>query len=231
MPRRPDHHLQDLQNRLAYQFQRPDLLSRALTHASASAIHLERQEFLGDAVLGLVISEALVAAYPEASEGELSRMRAMLVRKAALLKVAETLALPGLLHVGEGERHANGSLRSLSIAANAVEALIGAVFEDGGWQAVRPLVLGLWQEQLAQADHQESKDAKSRLQELTQSQAWGLPEYQIRDAGPHARLRFEAECRVQGKVVGRGKGNRKKQAELMAAEEACQHLLAQGEPI
>ena len=116
-----------LQRRLGYSFTNPELFERALTHRSTGREHMERLEFLGDAVLGLVISEHLYARFPDRSEGQLSRMRAAMVRKESLLRIAKNLKLSTLLVVGEGER-SNGGVKSPSIAANAAEALIGAVF-------------------------------------------------------------------------------------------------------
>lgn len=212
-----------LLRRLGYTFANPELFQRALTHRSAGKEHMERLEFLGDAVLGLVISEHLFARFPDRSEGQLSRMRAAMVRKESLLKIARTLKLSTLLIVGEGER-SNGGIKSPSIAANAVEALIGAIFEDGGWEPARRVVLKAWQAMLKGIDEQDTCDAKSRLQEYTQAKGWGLPEYELIDHGTDYLPRFEAACRVNGELLGTGQGARKKLAELRAAQQAWEGL-------
>jgi len=219
--------LAELEARIAYSFSDKTLLERALTHRSASAtvaaLHMERLEFLGDAVLGLVISEFLHQHFPAKPEGELSRMRSALVRKESLYDVALLWKLTPHLHVGEGERTAGG-IKSPSIAANAVEAVIGAVFQDGGWEPARKLVKQSWKPMLGHIGQVDTRDAKSRLQELTQARAWGLPEYESEDRGVGFTPRFEARCRVKDELVGTGFGERKKQAELEAAEQAWQKL-------
>jgi len=187
-------------------------------------MHMERLEFLGDAVLGLVISQYLHATYADKPEGELSRMRSVVVRKQGLLEVASAWRLVGYLHVGDGERLDGGGIKSLSIAANAVEAVIGAVFEDGGWEAARHVVRRAWKTMLADIGEIDTRDAKSRLQELTQSRDWGLPEYELSDLGAGVSPRFEASCQVRGEVLGSGTGERKKQAESNAAEQAYRKL-------
>lgn len=209
-----------LQEKIAYHFHDHGLLKRALTHSSASEHHMERLEFLGDAVLGLVISQALHNRFPDAPEGDLSRMRAALVRKEGLLRVAAIWELEGVVCVGDSQR---GTI-SKSITANAVEAVIGAVFEDGGWDAARRVVQTAWQDALHSVDVESSRDAKSRLQELTQGEGWGLPEYRVIDHGVDSQPRFEAVCLVNGRRSGSGSGARKKSAELAAAEAALNKL-------
>jgi len=115
-----------------------------LTHRSISGEHMERIEFLGDAVLGLIIAASLYEQFPNAAEGELTRMRATLVCKNGLLTIAQRWGLASYLHVGVGERDKGGNIKSASITANAVESVIGAVFLDGGWSSVRSLVLNAW---------------------------------------------------------------------------------------
>lgn len=219
--------LQQLQQVIGYKFNDPALLKRALTHCSAlrSAVsgHLERLEFLGDAVLGLVVAEYLHQSFPEEPEGQLSRMRANLVCRDSLLVVAADWQLSACLIVGDGERSENG-IKSPSIVANAVEAVIGAVFEESGWDAARRVVLAAWRPMLDDIGRVDPRDAKSRLQELTQGKGWGLPEYALVDRGAGYQPRFEATCSVQGRVVGHGSGERKKLAELVAAEQAWSKL-------
>ncbi|PIW51387.1 MAG: ribonuclease III [Zetaproteobacteria bacterium CG12_big_fil_rev_8_21_14_0_65_54_13] len=219
--------LTQLQQVIAYQFRDPALLKRALTHCSAlrGAItgHLERLEFLGDAVLGLVIAEYLHHSFPDKPEGLLSRMRASLVCRDSLLVIAADWHLSACLVVGEGERSARG-VKSPSITANAVEAVIGAVFEDSGWDAARRIVLAAWQPMLADIGRVDTRDGKSRLQEFTQGKGWGLPVYKLTDRGAGANPRFEAACSVQDRIVGHGQGERKKTAEIAAAEQAWSKL-------
>jgi len=217
-----------LQACIDYSFSDAQLLHRALTHRSVdlagTGMHMERLEFLGDAVLGLVISQYLHATYADKPEGELSRMRSVVVRKQALLEVASAWWLVDYLRVGEGERLVDGGIKSPSIAANAVEALIGAVFEDGGWDAARHVVRRAWKNMLVDIGDIDTRDAKSRLQEFTQARDWGLPEYELSDLGAGVSPRFEASCRVRSELMGTGAGERKKQAESKAAEQAYRKL-------
>lgn len=212
-----------LQERIGYRFHDVALLQRALTHSSACESHMERLEFLGDAVLGLAISQALHGRFADAPEGDLSRMRAALVCKEGLLRVAGLWELECVVCVGDSQKGATG-IKSKSITANAVEAIIGAIFEDGGWDAACRVVRTAWQEALDAVDVESSRDAKSRLQELTQGEGWGLPEYRVVDRGAGTQPRFEAICLVRDKQAGAGRGNRKKSAELAAAEAALIRL-------
>jgi len=210
---------QAFEQRIGVHFACPELLTRALTHCSHSATHMERLEFLGDAVLGLVIAEYLHDLFPDEAEGQLSRLRAGLVRKESLYKVAQNWNLEIYLHVGDGERSAQG-VKSSSIVANAVEAVIGAVFKDAGWSAARDLILKAWQPLLKSMDISDARDAKSHLQEYTQGKSWGLPEYRICDLGVDHEPRFKAECWIKNRLHGTGSGARKKVAELHAAQQA-----------
>jgi len=219
MQKPPD--MQALRQRLALELVPDELFMRALTHRSAGvALHMERLEFLGDAVLGLVVAEYLHHRFPERAEGELTRLRAHLVRRASLLQVANTWRLADCLRVGEGERDSRGALKSSSIAANAVEAIIGATFETAGFDSAKQLILSSWAFLFDSVSTLNVTDAKSRLQEWTQGHGRGLPAYEIQDQGPGRKPRFEAVCLVTGETMGRGSGERKKQAELMAAEQA-----------
>lgn len=212
--------MSDFETRLGYRFRDPALLQQALTHTSADTTHMERLEFLGDAVLGLVIAEELYRRFPSEAEGRLTRMRAALVCRAGLLKVAADWQIEPELCVGPGERDAEGRVRSPSICANAVEAVVGALFLDAGWPAVRDLVARAWAEQLAGAGRIDSRDAKTRLQEYTQGRDWGLPEYVVEDHGVDQSPRFSARCLVRGEAMGEGSGERKKLAEAAAASQA-----------
>ncbi len=185
---------------------------------------MERLEFLGDAVLGMIIAEALYRRFPLEDEGKLTRMRAALVCRAGLLQVAKAWDIDPLLRVGPGERDETGRVRSNSICANAVEAVIGALFLDAGWTVVRELVLHAWQAQLAGAGKADGRDAKTRLQEYTQARDWGLPEYMVTDYGTEHSPRFSAHCLVRGEDMGKGAGERKKTAESEAARQAWKTL-------
>ncbi|MBN4082323.1 ribonuclease III [Mariprofundus ferrooxydans] len=214
---------QAFEKRIGFHFTQPALLTRALTHCSYSTMHMERLEFLGDAVLGLVIAEHLHDLFPDEAEGQLSRLRAGLVRKESLYKIAQNWDLEIYLHVGDGERSAQG-IKSSSIVANAVEAVIGAVFKDADWSAAQALVLNAWQPLLEKMDISDARDAKSHLQEYTQAKGWGLPEYKVCDLGVDHEPRFKAECWVKNKLCGIGLGARKKLAELQAAQQALLSL-------
>ncbi len=221
--------LHQLETHIDYQFSDKQLLQRALRHRSANQAangnHMERLEFLGDAVLGLVISKYLHHRFPDKQEGDLSRMRAALVRKESLFEVAQAWGLMAYLNVGDSERSDKlRGIKSPSIAANAVEAVIGAVFEDGGWDAAHQLVKRTWQGMLKGIGDVDTRDAKSRLQEFTQSKEWGLPKYELFDLGVGCSPRFRAKCRVNGELLGEGCGERKKIAEIEAAEQAWQQL-------
>ncbi|MDX8395019.1 MAG: ribonuclease III family protein, partial [Mariprofundaceae bacterium] len=181
-------------------------------------------EFLGDAVVGLVIAEYLHQHFLDATEGEMSRMRAAVVCKEGLLKVAHLWKLKDEVTVGIGERSSLGAPKSQSVIANAVEALIGAVFLEAGLDQVRALILKAWHQMLNSMDDLILHDPKSRLQEYTQGKTWGLPIYEIKGQGPDVTLRFLAECYVNGKMLAHGRGARKKIAESEAAKVAWQVL-------
>jgi len=209
---------------LGHSFHDAGLLRQALTHTSTGLPHMERLEFLGDAVLDMVIAEDLYRRFPSEEEGRLTRMRAALVCRDGLLRVAAAWDVDPLLSVGPGERDESGSIRSQSICANAVEAVIGALFLDAGWDAVRDAVIRAWSADLQSADQADGRDAKTRLQEFTQSRDWGLPEYVVSDLGVAHSPRFSALCKVRGEEVGRGAGERKKTAETEAAKQAWKTL-------
>ncbi len=153
-----------LQKQLGFRFRDPDLLQQALTHRSAGKTNNERLEFVGDAVLGMVIAEQLYQRFPRASEGQMSRLRASLVKREALAGIAHALSLGDYLILGEGEQRSGGHSRD-SILADAVEAILGASYQDQGFAASQALILRLWAESLAGLKlEQEQKDPKTRLQ-------------------------------------------------------------------
>ncbi|HZY15086.1 MAG TPA: ribonuclease III, partial [Ramlibacter sp.] len=168
-----------LQQRLQHRFTDPRLLARALTHRSFCAEHNERLEFLGDSVLNLAVSALLYEQLQSLPEGDLTKVRASLVRQEPLHQLALTLGLPELLRLGEGEVRTNGRLRP-SILADTVEAVIGAVYLDGGYAAAEALVRRLFHDvELKPALAVAAKDAKTELQELLQSRKMKLPVYRV----------------------------------------------------
>ena len=215
-----------LERRIGYRFRDPALLAQALTHRSFGSPHNERLEFLGDGVLGCVVAEELYARFPAIAEGELSRLRASLVREAALAEVARAIGVSGFLRLGEGEVASGGSERA-SILADALEALFGAVFMDGGYEAAREAVRRTFKEALEALDpRRPAKDSKTRLQELLQSRRQGLPEYRVvATAGAAHRQVFEVECVAAGLGLrATGSGSSRRRAEQQAAANLLKQL-------
>ncbi|WP_223846259.1 ribonuclease III [Wenzhouxiangella sp. AB-CW3] len=202
-----------------YQFRDPGLLERALTHRSCGPGHYERLEFLGDSLLSLVISEQLYRRWPHAPEGDLSRLRSRLVRDVTLASLARELDLGPHLRLGAGELRSGGFLRD-SILADVFEALLGAIYLDGGFDAARQVICTLFEPRLQSLPDADSlKDPKTRLQELLQSRGYALPEYQvIEESGADHAKRFLVECRAQDLIapVTAEAGSRRK-AEQAAA--------------
>lgn len=186
-----------LHTALGYEFRDGALLSRALTHRSGGPAHNERLEFLGDAVLGFVVAAELFRRCPNVNESRLTLMRAALVRRDALAVIGRTLALADVLRVGIGERK-SGAVQRASVLADTVEALIGAVFVDGGYRAARGLVLRLVKEALeAVIAEGANKDAKTRLQEFLQARALALPVYTtIARDGVDGHSGYQVVCHV-----------------------------------
>lgn len=208
-----------LQSRLQHRFQDPKLLARALTHRSFSAEHNERLEFLGDSVLNLAVAALLYQRLQELPEGDLSRMRANLVKQDTLHQLALDLGLPGLMRLGEGEARSGGHKRP-SILADALEAVIGAVHLDAGYAAAEALVHRLFAKvditpQMSAA----AKDAKTELQELLQGRKLQLPVYRVVGTlGAAHKQTFDVECEVaELGLVERGIGASRRAAEQAAA--------------
>lgn len=215
-----------LQRRLGYSFADNSLLQQALTHSSHSSNHYERLEFLGDSLLGAGISMLLYAAYPDENEGALSRLRTRLVRGETLAEVARELALGDCLRLGLGERKSGGRLRS-SILADSFEALLAAVYLDGGIEAVLQVIEHLFQARLASLPAADSlKDAKTRLQELLQASGLGLPQYQLLDeSGPDHQRRFTVSCSLPGDQRDwQAQASSRRRAEQKAATAALKAL-------
>ena len=224
--------LQALQQRLGHLFAQPELLRRALTHRSSSAEHNERLEFLGDAVLSLAVSGLLYDRHAGSDEGDLTRVRAHLVREDSLHRVALSLGLPEVLRLSEGETRGGGAQRP-SILADALEAIIGAVHVDGGFEAARALVQRLFGE-VIQATEAESwsKDAKTELQEWLQARRVPVPAYRITATRGQAHAQtFEVECAVATLgLAERGEGRSRRQAEQEAARRLLELLKANDTP-
>jgi len=186
----------------------------------------ERLEFLGDAVLGLVVTDFIFIAYPDLPEGQLAKVRAAVVSSATLAEVAADLAIGSALRLGKGEGASGGSEKP-SILADAMEALIGATYLDGGWEAAQDLVLRLLGDRIIEATAGPGgQDHKTRLQELASSRFGRLPSYSVVDEGPDHAKRFVATVVLDGRRWEGGEGRSKKQAEQAAAREAWMALSA-----
>jgi len=208
-----------LENTLHYEFADAALLERALTHRSAAGNSNERLEFLGDAVLDFVISHAVFTERPGAPEGDLSRLRASLVKDSTLARLATALGVGEHLQLGSGERKSGGHRRA-SILADALEAIFGAIFLDGGFDAAESVIRHVYRERLgALPDSESLKDPKTRLQEFLQGAGRGLPEYRIDEvSGQQHRQTFEVVCRVAPpECETRGSGSSRRAAEQAAA--------------
>jgi len=215
--------LDALQHRLGHRFADAALLTRALTHRSSGADHNERLEFLGDSVLSVVISSLLFVRFSGSDEGDLTRVRAHLVREDSLHRAALALQLPEVLRLSDGEARGGGAQRP-SILADAVEALIGATFVDGGFDAARALVERLFGEVINSTDIGSwAKDAKTELQEWLQARRLAVPVYRISGTRGQAHAQtFEVECAVPAlnlQQVGEGRSRR------IAEQEAARRML------
>ncbi|WP_024872781.1 ribonuclease III [Tolumonas lignilytica] len=215
-----------LEQKLGYQFQNKDLLVRAITHRSAGSRHNERLEFLGDSILSLVIAEVLYHRFPNVSEGDMSRMRATLVREKTLAELAREFALGDYLILGPGELKSGGYRRE-SILADTVEALIGAIYLDSDLDKIRSLLLQWYNERLdAIRPGVEQKDPKTRLQEFLQGRRRPLPTYAVTDVkGEAHNQQFMVECVIEDiETAFVGIGSSRRKAEQAAAEKALEQL-------
>jgi ribonuclease-3 len=216
----------ELVKRLGYSFQSDELVDLALTHRSHSSRNYERLEFLGDSILGFTISSYLFRHYPDLTEGELTRLRASLVRKESLAQLARGLELGKYLRLGSGELKSGGHDRD-SILADALEALIGAIYVDGGIEPARQTILDIYQDQLASIDPRAiQKDPKTRLQEFVQKRFQSTPEYEVLEVHGEAHAQtFQVRCIVPGfEETFAGKGRSRRAAEQDAARRALAHL-------
>lgn len=218
--------LERLQKKLGYQFTNLDYLKQALTHRSAAAFNNERLEFLGDSILNFAIGKALYEKFPKSDEGELSRMRAALVKEQTLAIIARQFELGEYLKLGAGELKSGGHRRE-SILSDCVEALIAAIYLDSGIDNALERVYYWYQELLAQIKPGEAqKDPKTRLQEFLQGRRLKLPEYEVIEIKGEAHNQsFKVSCKVENLsevVIGQGTSRRK--AEQHAAEQVIEKL-------
>lgn len=204
--------------RFGVSFSDPALLDRALTHRSAGQANYERLEFLGDALINAVVSIELYARYPRAPEGDLTRLRASLIRESSLAELARRIDLSDYLRMGGGELKSGGYRRE-SILADTLEALVAAVYLDGGWDSCQKLVRDLFADAFDAVDLSASKDAKTRLQEWLQGRGLPLPEYLLVDTvGKDHDKTFRVACRIgDAQLMAEAEGRSRKSAEQAAA--------------
>ncbi|MDN5861984.1 MAG: ribonuclease III [Salinisphaera sp.] len=215
-----------LLHRLGYRFRDPTLLEAALTHRSAGGVNNERLEFLGDAILGLVIADEIYRLRPHDPEGDLSRLRATLVRGSSLAKIGGEIGIGAHLRMGSGERRSGGFRRS-SMLADALEALFGAVYCDGGFEPAAGLIRSLFAARLAHLPAADTlKDPKTRLQEWLQGQGRPLPEYtQVEVSGADHARQFVMRCRLTDQHThADGEGVSRRSAEQAAARKLFEHV-------
>lgn len=217
-----------VRERLQYEPRELSLFCAALTHRSATGPNNERLEFLGDAVVNLLVARELYLAFPQATEGDLSRLRARLVSREPLAEIAAGLGIGEALQLGAGELK-SGGFRRQSILADALEALCGAIFLDGGLAALEPLIARLFRPRIAALPEPEAlKDAKTRLQEYLQSRSLALPRYAVQGvAGEDHAQSFTVSCEVGSlRLVTRGSGSSRRRAEQEAAERMLTKIAA-----
>ena len=215
-----------LQQAIGYRFEQPALLGQALTHRSHGTPHNERLEFLGDSILNCVVAADLCNRFGGAREGDLSRLRANLVRQETLHRIAQALSLGECLRLGEGELKSGGPARP-SILADALEALFGAVFLDGGFGAAQETILRLYASALAEVDPKATgRDPKTMLQEFLQARHVALPKYVVvSTSGAAHSQQFEVECVIpELSVCTTGSGNSRRVAEQEAAQRAYEQV-------
>lgn len=213
--------MQELQTKLNYEFKDPSLIRTALTHSSYANEHRcqsnERLEFLGDSILGMVVAAYLYRLYPDMPEGKMTRLRAELVCEQSLHRVARELGFGENLRLGKGEELSGGRERA-SILADCVEAVIAALYLDGGFDTARAFIMEHILSNLEQPDFAYGSDYKTELQELVQQKPnQSLSYAMVAESGPDHRKTFTAEVRLNGAVLGTGEGRTKKEAEQNAA--------------
>jgi ribonuclease-3 len=227
MPQAPE---EALDRALGIGFSDPDLRRAALTHRSyafENGLDLtnERLEFLGDSVLGLVVTDMAYRSFPGMPEGQLAKLRAAIVNMQALADVARSLALGGVVLLGRGEELSGGREKP-SILADALEAVFGAVYLDQGLEVARSLIERLFRPRMeAYARGEGNRDYKTMLQELASQEIRSMPEYRLQERGPDHQKEFTATVLLAGEAMGRGSGRSKKEAEQQAAREAYDAIL------
>ena len=222
--------MKTLETKLGYQFQNPKLLDHALTHSSyANEHHLgsissnERLEFLGDSVLGMIVADHLYRTFPDLPEGDLTRIRANLVCEGSLVLVAKEWDLGRYLKLGKGENACGGRSRP-SILADAVEAVLAAVFLDGGLAHDRDIIQRFLLDRMEQVNRA-SRDHKTYLQELVQRKSGQVLSYELTgESGPDHNKTFQMQVLLNGQPIGQGTGHSKKEAEQAAANAAIERL-------
>lgn len=227
--------IDEAQRAIGYVFRRPELLEEALTHRSymnelraKGGRDNERLEFLGDAIIALIISQYLTTTFPDDSEGELSKKKARLVSEVSLAKAARQLNLGRFLRLGRGEERTQGREKH-SLLANALEALIAAIYLDGGLEAAQAMahrtLSDVFQELKEVNGVEYTQDYKTQYQEWCQKQFETLPRYvTVRESGPDHQKTFEVQLLIKGNLVGVGTGRTKKEAEQMAAKQALDEV-------
>jgi len=223
--------LKEFTQRLGYGFREPALLSRALTHRSRGQHNYERLEFLGDSILNFLIADALYDRFPDLTEGDLTRLRATLVRRETLAMLARQLRLGEFLELGSGELKSGGFDRD-SILADALEAVLGAVYKDGGIEFGSQVVSRLYSPVLESIDPLAiAKDPKTRLQECLQGRSMPTPVYEVVSiSGEAHQQHFVVQCRVSGiEEPISGEGSSRRGAEQAAAARACELLMCDGD--
>ena len=217
-----------LRRRLGYRFRDSGLLAQALTHRSFGTPHNERLEFIGDAVLNCAVALALFERFPSTQEGDLSRARANLVNRDTLAQLARQLDLGAHIRLGEGEARSGGADRT-SIIADALEAVFGALFLDGGFDAARDVIDRVYADLLRATDPKTlGKDPKTRLQEWLQAHRYAVPEYEVTATSgeAHAQM-FEVDCRIPAlAIVTHGSGPSRRAAEQNAAAAAFARVVS-----
>ncbi len=219
--------LERLQKKLGYQFETLDYLTQALTHRSAASKNNERLEFLGDSILNFIIGKALYDKFPKADEGELSRMRAALVREQTLAVIARQFELGEYLKLGAGELK-SGGFRRESILSDCVEAIIAAIYLDKGMEPAMERIYAWYETFLAEITPGEAqKDPKTRLQEFLQGRKLPLPEYEVIDIKGEAHNQtFKVTCKVQGiDEIFTGQGTSRRKAEQNVAEKVLTQIM------
>ncbi|EER46630.1 ribonuclease III [Actinobacillus minor] len=219
--------LERLQKKLGYQFETLDYLTQALTHRSAASKNNERLEFLGDSILNFTIGKALYDKFPKADEGELSRMRAALVREQTLAVIARQFELGEYLKLGAGELK-SGGFRRESILSDCVEAIIAAIYLDKGMEPAMERIYAWYETFLAEITPGEAqKDPKTRLQEFLQGRKLPLPEYEVIDIKGEAHNQtFKVTCKVQGiEEIFTGQGTSRRKAEQNVAEKVLTQIM------